>query len=173
VLRLLRVAGLAGPSSDDLAFEGLRLELARLGLLGRRFTWREYLAALEERLGIDIEVTEYPDLSQGVLDDLDEPEDLLAEVNYRPDERRAVIVVRESLRLRPWPAFELSVFHELSHLAAGHHLLLRRTARSPLGRLGRLGEEDLESEARRRARWLLLAGLEPEAFAGRMRDRVV
>jgi hypothetical protein len=126
----------------------------------------------------------------------------LAEVVYDDPTGRALVLVRESLRYRPWPAYELSLFHELSHLAAGHPLRVKRARGNGTGsrfralgagRLARgepsvlsgneergfeergfeeLKREVLEPEARKRAKWLVLAGTCPEAFEADKADRL-
>jgi hypothetical protein len=121
----------------------------------------------------------------------------LAEVVYDDPTGKALVRVRESLRYRPWPAYELSLFHELSHLAAGHPLRVKRAQGNETGsrfralgtsRLARrepsvlsgneergfeeLKSEVLEPEARKRAKWLMLAGTCPEAFEAEKADRL-
>ncbi|MBA2636728.1 MAG: hypothetical protein H0U79_00635 [Solirubrobacterales bacterium] len=109
----------------------------------------------------------------------------MAEVVICGETGRAVVLVRESLRAAPWPAYELSVLHELSHVAAGHQMRVVRDPRRRFRSLGtrlaageppkagslaapedlqRFEEEVLEPEARRRAKWLVLAGTCPRAF---------
>lgn len=181
---LKEVGGMHSP--EELTEEDFRLELADLGLLGRPFGPEEYRRALEERLGVEIHIEEIPAEAEGViLRGAPARNGDMAEVVIDGETGRAVVVVRESLRAAPWPAYELSLFHELSHLAAGHQL---RVARDPRRRfrsletrlaageppkmgspaapedLERFEEEVLEPEARRRAKWLVLAGTCPRAF---------
>jgi hypothetical protein len=189
------VVGLRDPS--ELSVEDFRLELAELGLLGRAFGPEEYRAALEEYLGVEITVEELPDAEGGAVAGELAAEGNLAEVVYDDPTGRALVLVRESLRYRPWPAYELSVFHELSHLAAGHPLRVKRARGNGTGSrfralgAGRLargersvlsGDEErgfeglksdvLEPEARKRAKWLVLAGTCPEAFEADKADRL-
>ncbi len=180
--------------SSEFTLEDFRLELAELGLLGRGFGPEEYRAALEERLGIEISVEELPDVEGGALAGRLAAEGNLAEVAVDEGASKALVLVRESLRYQPWPAYELSVFHELSHLAAGHPArtkrALRSGARSAVDGLGlqltrrcsafpgssgesvELVQEVFESEARRRAKWLVLAGTCPKAFEAEKADRI-
>ncbi len=194
---LLEVSGFRSPSRED-----FRVELAGLGLLGRRFGPVEYASALEEALGVRISLEEFPDVSFALAGRELLEEGTLAEVFYGEATREALVLVRESLKMRPWPAYELAVYHELSHLAAGHPVKVRAEARGgrrrlralPVavarsgprsgeaaeGRRGRGGEKVLaelarrvyEPEAKRRARWLVLAGSYPEVFEGIGADRL-
>lgn len=178
---LKEVGGLHSP--EELTEEDFRLELADLGLLGRPFGPEEYRRALEERLGLEIHVEEIPVETEGtILGGAPARNGDMAEVVIDGETGRAVIVVRESLRTAPWPAYELSLFHELSHLAAGHQVRVVRDQRRRFRSLGsrlavgqppkaeededldRFEEEVLEPEARRRAKWLVLAGTCPRAF---------
>lgn len=190
---LKEVAGLRDPS--ELTLEDFRLELAELGLLGWAFGPEEYRAALEERLGIEISVEELPDAEGGALASQLAAEGNLAEVVVDEGPSKALVLVRESLCYQPWPAYELSIFHELSHLAAGHPLRTKRALRTGArgGRVrglgpqltrrelvfpasseesGKLVQEVFESEARRRAKWLVLAGTCPKAFEAEKADRI-
>ena len=189
---LKEVAGFGDPSLED-----FRLELARLGLLGRSFGPLDYARTLEKHLGIRIVVEEFPDTRlalarRGVLE-----EGTLAEVFYAEERGEALILVRESLRMRPWPAYELVLYHELSHLTARHPVRLKygdeigrvRKAVGISARAARivrrraedrgnprddveLREKVYEPEAKRRARWLLLAGEYPDFFEREGADRL-
>jgi len=177
---LKETAGLRDPS--ELTLEDFRVELAGLGLLGKGFGPDEYRTALEQRLGIEIWIEELPDRLTKEGD--------LAEVVVDEGSSKAYILVRESLRYRPWPAYELSIFHELSHLAAGHPLRVRRSEGNGARRRfrvlrSRLAKqnpssfgyaaglrESLETEARKRAKWLVLAGTCPGAFEADKADRL-
>lgn len=190
VSHLKEVGGFNGPL--DRTREDLRAELASLGLLGKRFGIEEYRAALEKRLGIGIEIEEVPDRGTAWSDEF-AAEGIIAEVLYNSERREALILMRDSLREEPWPAYELAVFHELSHLAAGHHLRIleawRRTEGSVLewltlglgegspgfeadGNSARSITEAFEVEARNRAKWLVFAGMFARAFASEGADRV-
>lgn len=171
--------------------EKFRGELFRLGLLGSRFGASEYLEACRSALGIRIIVEEVRDYGQAWGEDLVRAGHF-AELLYDGERRTATILVRESLRRLPWPAYELALYHELSHLMARHFLRTHPesyagldSASTPVGnvrRPARAGHhfakdsqdpktEGLESEARVRARWLLLAGRFPEAFLATESDR--
>ena len=185
-------AGFGGPSIED-----FRLELAELGLVGRAFGPLDYARALEGLLGIRITVEEVPDLRLAFVRREILREGTLAEVFYKEECGEALILVRESLRMRPWPTYELALYHELSHLAAGHTMRPKEQAqlrrrRKALGirpaasevahRRAAVygcaegpeepGEHVHEIEAKRRARWLLLAGTHPEVFEGEGVDRL-
>lgn len=189
---LKEVGGLRDPSK--LSIEDFRLELAELGLLGKGFGPDEYRAALEEHLGIEIHVENLPDLEGGAFAGELAAGGILAEVIVEEESGNAVVLVWESLRDLPWPAFELAVFHELSHLAAGHPLRVKRRARGKGARMFRamgprlasreaptvtdVAELDelkgkvLEPEARKRAKWLVAAGTVPKAFEGEKANRL-
>lgn len=165
-----------------------RAELAALGLLGRGFTPEAYAVALGDRLGIEIVIAEYPDSASALMLGEATREGNLAEVAYNADRNEAVVLVRESLKLYPWPTHELQLYHELSHLAAGHPLrvqehdriariakgigvrLARRPPREDLAKGDRLALQ--EHEASKRAKWLVLAGTSPEMFGGEGSDRL-
>lgn len=179
---------------SELTLEDFRLELAGLGLLGRRFGPEEYRAALEKHLGIEIHVEGLPDAQEGALAEQLVEEGILAEVVISEESGDAIVLVRESLRGLPWPAYELSIFHELSHLAAGHPMRVKRVRenrvrnrfrtlglrvarREPLVSLDgekveELKREVLEPEARSRAKWLVLAGTAPRAFEAENANRL-
>ena len=188
---LREVAGLGRPSLED-----FQIELANLGLLGKRFTPIDYARALGDRFGIGITIEAFPDLGIGLAKRDVLEEGTLAEVFYNEDLREAVILVRESLRYRPWPAYELKLYHELSHLAAGHPVRIRmggemgrkhrfahmprdlRLARRPAislasqNEIEKLVREVYEPEARRRAKWLVFAGTVPDVFEKEGTNRV-
>ena len=172
-----------GPSLAD-----FRAELATLGLLGVRFTPEAYAAALGNRLEIEITIAEYPDAQSTLMGSEAAREGNLAEIAYNADRNEAVVLVRESLKRYPWPSYELQVYHELSHLAAGHPLRVAKRGRASeifqsLGtRLARRVPgggaveggmlSSQEEEASKRAKWLVLAGASPDVFAGDDTDRL-
>lgn len=162
----------------DVSRGAVRVELARLDLLGRAFTPEDYLEALGRELGVEIALKDYPDCGQGMVSGEAPPEDVLGEVNYDESNGRVIILVRESLKRRPWPAYELCVLHEGSHLAAGHHLRRDKLRMRPLGE-GATGSPEIrklakyEDEARIRAKWLLLASMAPEAFENEGINRIL
>lgn len=194
---LLKEVGVMRDPSN-VTLEDFRLELADLGLLGRPFGPEEYAAALEEYLGIEIGIEEIPDAGGGPmaceLAGQMAVEGILAEVVVDEETGDAVIFARESLRYQPWPAYELSIFHELSHLAAGHPLRVKRArergVRNKFRALGsrlarrepsppasgeeleKLKQKVFEPEARKRAKWLVLAGTCPRAFEAEKANRL-
>ena len=137
--------------------EEFELELLELGLSGKTFGPRDYARALERRLGIRIVLE--------VMNDTQHPEFLsrlalsgrLAETHYLPERRAAIVLLPSSL---PPLVLALAALHELSHLAAGDHLIGReedggeRLARRPPLEL----EAAREEEADQRAIHALLAG---------------
>jgi hypothetical protein len=135
--------------------EEFELELLELGLSGKTFGPRDYARALERRLGIRIILE--------VMNDAQHPEFLrrlalsgrLAETHYLPERRAAVVLLPASL---PPLVLALAALHELSHLAAGDHLIdgqagERLARRPPLEH-----EAAREDEADLRAIHALLAG---------------
>lgn len=152
--------------SGRITFSEFLEELQTLGLKGERFGPELYRRALERHLGIRIEIV--------IVNDVDDPDSrrAFAEAGntallwYRPAVNLAQIFVLESLSPLEMSA---SIFHELSHLAAGHrlrtsepfvsgvlqggahHERLRR--RPPPARVGAC-----ETEARVREDYCMLAG---------------
>lgn len=163
----------------DVSRADVRLELSDYGLLGREFSiLDECLPAVARSLGIEKIVLEsYPDQHEGIVTDDRLEEGVLADVSYNAQKNEAVILVRESLKTRPWPTFELCVLHELSHLIGKHHLksanlkLQESTIRESWTR-PQSEQDELEVEARKRAKLLLLASIAPEAFEFAGADRV-
>jgi hypothetical protein len=145
----------AGPSFTTP--EEFELELAELGLSGKTFGPRDYALALERRLGIRIVLE--------IMNDAQHPEFLrrlalsgrIAETHYLPERRAAVVLLPASL---PPLVRSLAALHELSHLAAGDHLIggeeeggERLARRPPLEH-----EAAREEEADQRSIHALLAG---------------
>ncbi len=150
------LANLGGPDDASVVFrERIREELAESGLLGGTFTPEDYRRALQMRLGTSITVEEVPDVGESEWRAALDAAGHGAEVAYSPERGEAVVLVRASLRREPWPTFDLTLYHELSHLAAGHHL----TRPSGLWRVrkGKAGQREVE--ARHRANWLVVAGV--------------
>ena len=164
------VSGLDEPPT--VSREKFRGELHSLGLLGRRFGVPEYRAAVESALGVGIMVEEVRDRGQTWGEEL-AAAGHLATLVYDGVRRTATILVRESLRRLPWPAYEMALYHELSHLMARH--FLETGEPRPAFEHGPGPEESrmevYELEARTRARWLLLAGRFPDAFLATGTDR--
>jgi hypothetical protein len=188
---LRELAGLGRPSLED-----FQIELAKLGLLGRSFVPLDYARALSVEFGIGITIEAFPDVGIGLTKQDVLEAGTLAEVFYNEHLEEAVILVRESLRYRPWPAYDLKAYHELSHLAAGHPVSIRMgdelKRRHRLGHMPRnlrlassppvnpseqddieeLVREVYEPEARRRAKWLVFAGTVPDIFEQEGTNRV-
>lgn len=188
---LRELVGLGRPSLED-----FQIELAKLELLGSSFVPLDYARALSDEFGIGITIEAFPDVGIGLTKRDILEAGTLAEVFYNEHLEEAVILVRESLRYRPWPAYELKVYHELSHLAAGHPVRIRmgdelrrrhrfghmprnlRLASSPP--VSPAGQDDIEElvrevyelEARRRAKWLVFAGTVPDVFEQEGTNRV-
>jgi hypothetical protein len=105
--------------SGRITFSEFLEELQTLGLKGERFGPELYRRALEQHLGVRIEVV--------IIDDAEDPASrrAFAEAGntallwYRPAANLAQIFVLASLSPLEMSA---SIFHELSHLAAGHRL---------------------------------------------------
>ena len=98
-------------------------ELIVLGLSGRKFGPDDYVSALSAHLGISVSVhvirdAHHPELARRLA-----LSGRLGELRYSDDLRLAVVLVPESL---PPLVFDLTVFHELGHLAAGDLLTLQR-----------------------------------------------
>lgn len=148
----------------DISRADVRLELSDYGLLGREFSIQdECLPAVTRSLGLKrIFLEPYPDQHEGVVTDDRLEEGVLADVSYNAEKNEAIILVRESLKTRPWPTFELCVLHELSHLIGKHHLktanlkLQESTIRESWNR-PQSEQDELEVEARKHAKLLLLA----------------
>jgi hypothetical protein len=148
----------SGTRSAESSFttpEEFELELAELGLSARTFGPRDYALALERRLGIRIVLE--------IMNDAQHPEFLrrlalsgrIAETHYLPERRAAVVLLPASL---PPLVLALAALHELSHLAAGDHLINgeageRLARRPPLEH-----EAAREEEADQRSIHALLAG---------------
>jgi len=102
--------------------EGFQEELTVLGLSGRKFGPEDYVSALSAFLEISISVyvirdAHHPELARRLA-----LSGRLGEVRYSDDLRLATVPVPESL---PPLVFDLTVFHELGHLAAGDLLTLQ------------------------------------------------
>lgn len=117
VLRAVRDVLRTEPAARPLLTpEQFQEELAVLGLSGKRFGPEEYLAALERHLGISIKVHLIPDASYPELSRRLALSGRLGELRYSEELGLAVIFVPESL---PPLVLNLTVLHELGHLAAG------------------------------------------------------
>jgi hypothetical protein len=149
-------SGMRSTESPFTTPEECELELLELGLSGSTFGPRDYARALERRLGIRIVLE--------VMNDAQHPEFLrrltlsgrLAETHYLPERRVAVVLLPASL---PPLVLTLAALHELSHLAAGDHLLGGEEGGERLARRPPVEDEAArEEEADGRAIHALVAG---------------
>lgn len=113
----------APPSRCFITPEEFQEELIILGLSGKTFVPQDYVSALSCFLGISISVHVIPDVDHPELARQLALSGRLGEVRYSDDLRLAAILVPESL---PHLVFDLTVFHELGHLAAGDLLVPQR-----------------------------------------------
>lgn len=102
-----------------LSFREFVKELEVLGLQGAAFGPKEYLYALEQYLRITIKVeicplAEFPVERQKV-----ERAGFVSCLGYDGPTRTATITVLDTLS---WVSTVSAVYHELAHIAAGHHL---------------------------------------------------
>lgn len=102
--------------------EEFQEELIVLGLSGRKFGPDDYVAALSSFLEISVSVHVIRDAHHPGLARRLALSGRLGEVRYSDDLRLAAVLVPESL---PPLVFDLTVFHELGHLAAGDLLTLQ------------------------------------------------
>lgn len=152
--------------SGKITFSEFLEELDLLGLKGKTFGPDCYRRALETYLGLTIEIV--------LVDDRNDRDARRAFIRdghtgvlwYRPGRNLAQIFVLASL-----PPLELAatIYHELSHLAAGHrlrtgdpHIGRKLEARAHARRLARrpppIRAAALETEARIREEYCMLAG---------------
>jgi hypothetical protein len=149
-------------------------ELDALGLKGKTFGPECYRCALEAHLGIRVEILivddgENSDARRAFIE-----EGSTAVLWYRPERALVQVFVLSSLSSLEMTA---SIYHELSHLAAGHLLRMRRPTAGghtkvcpPVRRLAKkappVSTRACEIEARIREEYCLLAGaLGPDCMA--------
>ena len=164
--------------------EEFQQELAVLGLSGERFTPTTYAAKLGSQLDLTIELhvladQHYPRFSRQLA-----RSGTISELIYSDDAMTATILLPSTL---PSLLLTLTAYHELGHLAAGHHLPAyagfttisptprlhnRRPAKVFARRSPDSSEELQEQEADLRASYALLAGsLGPDSpYAQEMYD---
>lgn len=150
--RRLRI--LTGWTGSEL--EAFQLHLEALGLLGIRFTLRQYTEALTAYWAVTTKVLNYPDQREPILQSQVLEEGSLGATRRRRPGHPIIIEVRESLMLRPWPIYELVAFHELMHHVCEHK------SRSSISHSE---HEAQEEQARRWANWAVLASSEPKLFS--------
>ena len=126
----------------DRSFGEILEELRLLGLAGKYFTPGEYADALAEYLDITIHLLYPDDRNSPFYQALRSRYKSAAGLRYVPEHRLAIIEVPES--------FEgisklVLVFHELSHIAAGHPIPDDRIAtESRASGSDRLGQQDFD-----------------------------
>lgn len=118
----VRVPDRTRPVRSFLTPEAFQEELIVLGLSGQKFGPEDYVSALSAFLEISISVhvirdAHHPELARQLA-----LSGRLGEVRYSDDLRLAAVLVPESL---PPLVFDLTVFHEVGHLAAGDLLAFR------------------------------------------------
>ena len=102
-----------------LSFREFVKELEVLGLEGAAFGPREYLHALEKYLKITIQVDICPVSQFPIERGKAEGKGLVSCLGYDASTRTATITVLDTLS---WISMVAAVYHELAHIAAGHHL---------------------------------------------------
>lgn len=105
-------------------------ELEELCLKGRRFGPEAYRLALERFLGIEIEIVTVADLHNIDAQRAFVERDDTAILSFSHDKNLALIFVLESLLELEMTA---AIYHELSHLAAGHRFLHNGSSGQRLG----------------------------------------
>jgi hypothetical protein len=149
---------------SPLSPEEFQQELVILGLSGQTFTPKTYAAALGTYLGLIIDLHVFPDQHYPALSRQLARSGNMAELIYASDPPAVTILLPNTL---PPLLLNLVAYHELGHLAAGHHLCYSRNdplrdteaatktlahgAPSP-------GKEQREEEADLRAYYALVAG---------------
>lgn len=152
--RLVRGAGggtsRADPSRPLLSASEFQEELAILGLSGRRFDPRDYADALGEYLDISIAIhvipdDYYPELSRHLA-----ISGRLGELRYSEQLTLAAVFVPGSL---PPLVLNLTILHELGHLAAGD-LLIEQPDETGETTPGHMQQSEFATIATRRGRKL-------------------
>ena len=105
---------------DFITPEEFQEELIALGLSGREFEVEDYVAALAEFMGVSISVHVIPDAQFPELARRLALSGRLGDIRYSDDLRVAAVFVPESL---PALVFDLTVLHEVGHLASGDLLI--------------------------------------------------
>lgn len=142
--------------SDELITpEEFELELVELGLSGNFFGPADYAERLGHRLELQIATELMNDIHHPAFRRRLALSGRLAETHYFEDRQTALILLPASLGPM---LLALSALHELSHLAAGDHLIGGKPGKR-LARSEPLSSEDLrEKAADLRAYYALLAG---------------
>lgn len=137
-------------------FEQWQAHLARLELFGTEFRVSRYLAALAAKDKQVIRVFDYPDEHSTLLRSWELEEGSFGIIARSKKDGVIKLSVRESLKYRPWPAYELALFHEIMHYVCDHQDEELLSEREYVWQ---------EEQAVRWANWTLLAGCEPELFS--------
>lgn len=144
---------LAGSQGSEL--EQFKAHLNRLGLLGTEFDLPTYIAALERVENRSVRTIHVPDLQSRYIESVVLTDGDMAQYDRSSSDSDIRVTVRESLSFRPWPDYELNVYHELMHHVCCHedrHTLTNRQ------------HTRQERQADRWSNWALLAGSEPDLF---------
>jgi hypothetical protein len=142
--------------------EDFQEELIILGLSGQKFGVEDYVTALSDFLGISISVhvipdTGYPELARRLA-----LSGRLGEIRYSEELGLAAVFVPKSL---PPLVSDLTLFHELGHLAAGDLVIDQGTDEAVASGKGTSAEEFPTASVRQRKR--LARGLPFAAEAAR------
>lgn len=156
-LRLLTASlhTLAGLQGSEL--EQFKAHLSRLELLGMEFDLPVYIAALEYTENKIVRIFHLPDRQDSYMESVVLTDGDMAQYDRRRNDSDIRVTVRESLSYRPWPDYELNVYHELMHHVCRHEDQNILTDRQHMRQ---------ERQADRWSNWALLAGSEPELFQG-------
>ena len=160
----------ADGATSPLSPEEFQQELVILGLSGKTFTPKAYAAALGTYLDLIINLHVFPDRHYPRLSRQIARSGNMAELIYSSDPLAVTILLPNTL---PPLLLNLAAYHELGHLAAGHHLSQpsdvpsggpesggypRLATRTLARRAPVLDKEQRELEADLRAHYALLAG---------------
>lgn len=154
--RLARVFGGPAGKRRETTFGDWVAELRDLGLAADYLRWSDYRAALEGALGMTIEIGTIEDLRHPLVTKKLRSAGILGGLVYLADARTAWILVPRSLAEDGGLEWERLLFHELSHLAAGHHLPANRVVR-----LGESGDARSSGEHPVQAPWRGIAEWQP------------
>lgn len=146
---------LVGSQGSEL--EQFKVHLSRLGLIGTEFDLPTYIAALERAESKTVLIRHLPDWQSSYLESVALTDGDMAQYDRRRNDSNIRVTVRESLSYRQWPEYDLNVYHELMHHVCHHK------DQNVLNHRQHIRQE---RQADRWSNWALLAGSEPELFAG-------
>lgn len=112
-------------------------ELEVLGLAARPFGWPAYAKRLGEHLGLSVRVERLEEVEHPVLSSLLNLHGIDGGLFPEPERNRAWVVVPTSISEKTWVR---GVWHELSHIAAGHPVPAARVLH---GRAGQHASDDV------------------------------